>query len=934
VPTEWFHWLPASAVALFLEATAIEERYAIAPSPAPIERRLGELLAAVDLLRPDHRSLRAGWLWVVGRRRLGENRMQRVLHPLVTVPVRIQIPPVAGNAVVANAGDVTVTDLIADSKRRHELESGYEIGGGALDDVRAPEVPAALLARLERLQRFARDAADAAGFAVRTVVPVSGGPEELLDRDDVVIVAGVAIYSADEAVGLSSAAALSAWRRRGDLGGTAFHAVYRGGETSDMNEDDTANVRSPFVLTPAQRTAVHRAQHEKVSVVSGAAGTGKSRTVTAIACDALGRGQTVLVAAKTEAAVDALLDRLADAPGPNPVVFGSNERRKALAQRLADGELTAAGRADLVASGRRVAEKAEQHDLLVQAIADQLHAEAFLAATHGITDAARRTAPNLFDTSCDLTTVHALIRRAETVGGWWRARQAARALRKAIALSGASPETTCASLSAALRTARQQRVAGDLVARGGLDLADDWYELASLEEDVRTSTGEWLALVARSPDRLNRVTRNAVAVLGTALRSGRAARRVQLGRLDERVTRALPLWLGTLADVEDLLPPTPGLFDLVILDEASAIDQPLAAPALLRAKRAVVVGDPHQLRHVSFLGDEELEKAAKANGVDDPLLVGRLDVRRNSIFDVAIGAAPAITLDEHFRSEPHLVDFVARKLYGGRLQIATRNPATESCDCIDVIRVHGQRNTSGVVETEVKEVVHQLRSLLASKASSVGVISPFRAQADALESTILKAFSVDELQAMDLRVGTVHAFQGNERDIVIASLGIGEGDSGATWRFVEDPHLFAVLATRARTKMTIVLSAEPPTNGLVAGYLAEADAPPGRPAPVPLHDAWSTSIADGLSTADTPAIAGYPCGRHVVDVCAGDAKRFVGVESRVHPDGVVAHIERHMALVQLGWTLTEAHRSKWGERQGELLVEITRRLHGDFAGRG
>src|SRR5581483_8389948 len=187
-------------------------------------------------------------------------------------------------------------------------------------------------------------------------------------------------------------------------------------------------------------------------------------------------------------------------------------------------------------------------------------------------------------------------------------------------------------------------------------------------------------------------------------------------------------------------------------------------------------------------------------------------------------------------------------------------------------------------------------------------ISPFRAQADALESTILKAFSVDELQAMDLRVGTVHAFQGNERDIVIASLGIGEGDSGATWRFVEDPHLFAVLATRARTKMTIVLSAEPPTNGLVAGYLAEADAPPGRPAPVPLHDAWSTSIADGLSTADTPAIAGYPCGRHVVDVCAGDAKRFVGVESRVHPDGVVAHIERHMALVQLGWTLTEAHR--------------------------
>ena len=44
---------------------------------------------------------------------------------------------------------------------------------------------------------------------------------------------------------------------------------------------------------------------------------------------------------------------------------------------------------------------------------------------------------------------------------------------------------------------------------------------------------------------------------------------------------------------------------------------------------------------------------------------------------------------------------------------------------------------------------------------------------------------------MNLRVGAVHAFQVNERDVVIASIGIGTDDGPGTWRFVNDSHLFA-----------------------------------------------------------------------------------------------------------------------------------------------
>lgn len=98
--------------------------------------------------------------------------------------------------------------------------------------------------------------------------------------------------------------------------------------------------------------------------------------------------------------------------------------------------------------------------------------------------------------------------------------------------------------------------------------------------------------VARDERRMSFEVRAACAALATALRAGRASRREKLAVLGADSTIALPVWVGTLSDIDDLLPTHPALFDLVILDEASSIDQPHAATALLRGGRAVIVGDP------------------------------------------------------------------------------------------------------------------------------------------------------------------------------------------------------------------------------------------------------------------------------------------------------------------------------------------------------
>jgi hypothetical protein len=175
-------------------------------------------------------------------------------------------------------------------------------------------------------------------------------------------------------------------------------------------------------------------------------------------------------------------------------------------------------------------------------------------------------------------------------------------------------------------------------------------------------------------------------------------------------------------------------------------------------------------------------------------------------------------------------------------------------------------------------------------------------------------------------VGTVHAFQGNERDVVIASMGIGSDDGANSWRFVEDPHLFSVFVTRARRRLTILVSADPPSGGLVAAYLAQADAPPGPPKPARALEPWAGAIAADLTAAHVPIITAYPTGRHVVDICLCDEHRSVGVECQVHPDGAEAHIERHLALIRRGWELVEAYQSRWAERRAELIVDLVRTL--------
>ncbi|WP_344620430.1 DEAD/DEAH box helicase, partial [Dactylosporangium salmoneum] len=404
-----------------------------------------------------------------------------------------------------------------------------------------------------------------------------------------------------------------------------------------------------------------------------------------------------------------------------------------------------------------------------------------------------------------------------------------------------------------------------------------------------------------------------------ALRAGRNRRREGLAAQDgPALVRALPLWVGTVADVEDLLPPTPGLFDLVILDEAAHIDQIRAAPVLARARRALVAGDPSQLRFVSFVADVDVAATLERHGLPE-----RIDVRRSSAFDVAAGAAPVTWLGEHYRCAPHLIGFAARRFYDGRLSLMTRTPASEREAAIDVVRVTGASVRDGVNQAEVDAVLDTVRALAAAGRTGIGVVTPFRAQADALEAALLKELTADEIERLVLRSGTVHAFQGGEADTVLVSLALVDGDSPARLRFAAEPNLFNVMTTRARRRLVVVTSLRSGT-GLIADFLAHASAPPSPAAPGPSPVPWASRLAAELTAAGRDARVAYPVGDWTVDLVIDG----VGYICAPHPDGNAAHLDRQRELLRAGWTLREAFASRW---QGDPVRAALHLSSGSFS---
>lgn len=266
----------------------------------------------------------------------------------------------------------------------------------------------------------------------------------------------------------------------------------------------------------------------------------------------------------------------------------------------------------------------------------------------------------------------------------------------------------------------------------------------------------------------------------------------------------------TNLSIKSAFPLERDLIDLLIIDEASQCDISSALPMIQRSKQIVVIGDPMQLKHITNVTSyEEGEIKAALNLTEN----NRASYRDVSLWDYCntllnSTGATSVVLDNHFRCNYGIIgyskEFFYRRRLGINLNIKTTsgnaNIDQEGIIWEDVIG--SQKNEmQNINEEEAKRCI-EIAEKLAKKYPdiSIGIISPFKHQAQEISSMIHKDLSGQIVS------DTVHKFQGDERDVIIYSLVVTDDSSEGKIRWIDYsvPNLVNVAVTRARKALYVV----------------------------------------------------------------------------------------------------------------------------------
>jgi superfamily I DNA and/or RNA helicase len=281
------------------------------------------------------------------------------------------------------------------------------------------------------------------------------------------------------------------------------------------------------------------------------------------------------------------------------------------------------------------------------------------------------------------------------------------------------------------------------------------------------------------------------------------------------IFKALPVWLVELSGIHEVLPLKAEMFDIVIIDESTQCDISSCIPVLQRAKKAVIVGDPKQLRHISFLPGK-IQDLLSVKYLDESEK-DAYDYRKKSILDLANEVIKSqhnvVFLDEHFRSETKIIQFSNKEFYNDSLKIMKNRPDDKSVKCIFIENCDGIRNQSGYNEEESRKMIEEVKNIIGQETEikkelshSIGILSPFRDQVDHIEKHIMKEIDCMSIEKHDILIGTAYSFQGEERDIMLISLTVDNDTNQNTVRFLEKPDIFNVMITRAKIKQIVYCS--------------------------------------------------------------------------------------------------------------------------------
>lgn len=236
-------------------------------------------------------------------------------------------------------------------------------------------------------------------------------------------------------------------------------------------------------------------------------------------------------------------------------------------------------------------------------------------------------------------------------------------------------------------------------------------------------------------------------------------------------------------------------FDMVIMDEASQCNTAVSLVPIIRGESLMLVGDPQQLQPVILLNAADNQVLRKKYGVSS-----EYDYIENSVYKTFLACDPVsdeVLLRHHYRCHPKIIGFNNRKYYNGKLVVESQVESKAPLVFVDV-----KESEAAVKNTAPREVDQIIQYVMASPEKEIGIITPFANQ---------KALITDELTKIgrrDVACGTVHAFQGDEKDVILFSLGVSDATQMRTYDWLKNNReLINVATSRARQRLIVFGSA-------------------------------------------------------------------------------------------------------------------------------
>lgn len=787
--------------------------------------------------------------------------------------------------------------------------------------------------------------------------------------------------------------------------GTALAALIKG--TFPSNQ---AAKNKPLLeivpLNHEQRQSVVSASQQPLTIVTGPPGTGKSQVVHSVLANAFVNQERVLLAAKNHKAINVIEERFNQEQDFNLLLrAGRQSGERNLKQELIetlDRLLTkphkqAAFSHDFIQSRRQYQHTQRQVNRLQEQIQSKKerqltldHAKQLLLdeqrldETHGT---AQEWAQHL-ETWRTLSKrlLHRTPLRTWQLISLWQQTRERRALLKACDQWGLTDEVLSAHPSYVSFSNQEpwkiwvrmmirvieHRWAIAVInnkdySQEALTTDQDYQQLESLVQQLATlGANSFKHLVKTWASSLTGPTRiHLGGFLATLQRLANdktpsQSRSKLVGALDTafmELVEVLPLWSCVNLSAHQGLPLTPGLFDLLIIDEASQSDIVSALPLFLRAKRVMIVGDGQQLRHVSTLSKSLDHQLQRVHGLDT-VSGQRWSYRTQSLFDVARShpSAHVVQLVEHYRCHEEIIGFANQHWYGGSLQIKT-DPARlhpslpeKGLHWVKVSTTLYPSPQGGVMSPDELDAVIQVCQQLEQSNfdGSVGIVTPFRAQVASLQQAVTEHLSLAWRNQVDLIVNSAHGYQGDEKDVMIFSLCVGNPLPWGSRQFLEQTHnLFNVALSRARGLMYIVGDPQAcETSGI--DYLMDfhqycEDLHQRKQDRFPLQQSevaighWEKVLWNALKREGLEPLVQFPVGPYRLDLAYVTMQKRLAIEidgEEDHQDAqghvVRSDRERDAYLVASGWHIHRVPVSRLRENLKTCVAEIKNRLNLPF----